>query len=97
MQIQYVGFQLKERGREYVYRVLDPRSKPREFGLTILNQAFTGKRVPYQDAADLCYKKLQRALAGECAGPPLPRHSIVSDQDLDEYLQSQWPAKRRSS
>jgi len=97
MQIQYVGFQLKERGREYLYRVLDPRSKPREFGLTILNQAFTVKHVPYQDAADLCYKKLQRALAGECIGQPLPRPSVVSDQDLDEYLQSQRPAKRRSS
>ena len=96
MQIQYVGFQLKERGREYLYRVLDPRSKPREFGLTILNQAFTVKRVPYQDAAELCYKKLQRALAGD-SDEPLPRHSVVSDRDLDEYLQSQRPAKRRSS
>jgi hypothetical protein len=94
MQIQYVGFQLKDRGREYLYRVLDPRSKPREFGLTILNQAFAIKRVPYQDAADLCYKKLQRALAGECA-ESLPRHSIVSDQELDEYLQSQRPTKKR--
>lgn len=96
MQIQYVGFQLKERGREYLYRVLDPRQKPREFGFTILNQAFAGKRVPYQDAADLCYKKLQRALTGECT-EPLPRHTVVSDQDLDEYLQSQRPPKRRSS
>jgi hypothetical protein len=93
MQIQYVGFQLKERGREYLYRVLEPRQKPREFGFTILNQAFTVKRVPYQDAADLCYKKLQRALADDGAEPP--RHSIVSDQELDEYLQSQRPTKRR--
>jgi hypothetical protein len=93
MQIQYVGFQLRERGREYLYRVLEPRQKPREFGFTILNQAFTVKRVPYQDAADLCYKKLQRALADDGAEPP--RHSVVSDQDLDEYLQSQRPAKRR--
>lgn len=97
MQIQYVGFQLKERGREYLYRVLDPRAKPREFGLTILNQAFAGKHVPYQDAADLCYRKLQRALVGECADQPLPRHSVISDQELDEYLQSQRPTKRRSS
>ncbi|HXJ96071.1 MAG TPA: hypothetical protein VMT20_24795 [Terriglobia bacterium] len=93
MQIQYVGFQLRERGREYLYRVLDPRQKPREFGFTILNQAFTVKRVPYQDAADLCYKKLQRALAGDGTEPP--RHSVVSDQDLEEYLQSQRPTKRR--
>jgi len=96
MQIQYVGFQLKERGREYLYRVLDPRSKPREFGFTILNQAFTIKRVPYQDAADLCYRKLQRALGDEGA-EPLPRHSVVSDRDLDEYMQSQRSAKRRFS
>jgi len=93
MQIQYVGFQLKDRGREYLYRVLEPRQKPREFGFTILNQAFTVKRVPYQDAADLCYKKLQRALADDGAEPP--RHSIVSDEELDEYLQSQRPTKRR--
>ena len=96
MQIQYMGFQLKPRGREYCYRVLDTRAETREFTLTILNQAFAGNRVPYQDAADLCYQKLQRALGAETAEQPLPRHATISDQEIEEYERKHRPVKRRS-
>ena len=96
MQIQYLGFQLKPRGREYVYRVLHAGTETREFSLTILNQAFAGNRVPYQDAADLCYQMLQRALGAETAEQPLPRHATVSDQEIEEYQKKHRPVKRRS-
>ena len=33
MVIQYVGFQLKPRGREYAYRVVDMKNEAREFTL----------------------------------------------------------------
>jgi len=93
--IQYVGFQLKPRGRDYSYRVVDPKNEPREFTLTISNQAFVERHVPYQDAADLCYQKLQKELSAESAEHPLQRHFTISDQELDEYRERNRPVKKR--
>ena len=97
MLIQYVGFQLKPRGRDYSYRVVNSKAEIREFTLTISNHAFTEQRVPYQDAAAICYQKLQRELLTETIESPLQRHFTVSDQELDDYRQKYRPAKKRSS
>lgn len=94
--IQYVGFQLKPRGRDYTYRVVDPKSEPREFILTISNQAFTDCHIPFQDAAGLCYQKLQKELATETPESPLQRHFTISDQELDAYREKNRPVKKRS-
>ena len=96
MRIQYLGFQHRPRGRDYAYRVVATNSEDREFTLTISSQAFVERHVPYQDAADICYQKLQRALSLETAEQPLPRHTIISNQELDEYLEKHRPAKRRT-
>ncbi len=96
MLIQYLGFELKPRGRDYSYRVVDSMSESREFTLTISNQAFAEKRVPYQDAAAVCYQKLQRELLAETDEQPLRRHFTISDQELDDYREKYRPAKKRS-
>jgi hypothetical protein len=96
VQIQYLGFHLKPRGREYLYLVVDPKSQNREFTYTITNQLFVEKSLPYQDAADLCYQKLRKDLDLETPDQPLPRHSTLSDQELKEYCEKHRPAKRRS-
>ena len=64
MLIQYLGFETTPCGRDYLYRVTDAKSEKREFTFTISDQAFAEKRVPYQDAADLCYQKLQKDWLG---------------------------------
>jgi hypothetical protein len=97
MLIQYIGFQPKPRGREYSYRVVDSKTDPREFTLTISNQAFSEHHVLYQDAAAICYQKLQRELATESPEQPLRRHFTVSDQELDAYREKYRPTRRRSS
>jgi hypothetical protein len=94
--IQYLGFETTPCGRDYSYRVTDAKSEKREFTFTISNQAFAEKRVPYQDAADLCYQKLQQALGLETPERPLPGHSTLSNQELDEYREKRHPVKRRS-
>jgi hypothetical protein len=96
MQIQYVGFQPKAHGRDYTYRVIDSQAEDREFVFTISNRTFAEKQLPYQDAAGLCYQKLQKALDAETAENPLPRRATLSDQDLNAYLESRRPARRRS-
>jgi hypothetical protein len=94
--IQYTGFQLKPRGRDYCYRVVAVKSEDREFTLTISNRAFEERHFPYQDGAAICYQKLQRELLAETAETPLQAHLTISDRDLDEYLAKYRPAKRRS-
>lgn len=97
MQIQYLGFRPKARGRDYAYLVIDANSKPREFVFSIPIQALMEGRVRYQDAASICYQKLQRALQEETAERPLPRHATLSDQELDKYRGMHTPAKRHTS
>ena len=96
MQIQYVGFQLKAHGRDYTYKVINKQAEDREFIFTISNRAFLEKQLPFQDAAALCYQKLQKALDLETAENPLPRRTTLSDQDLDIYRESRRPTRKRS-
>ena len=96
MQIQYVGFQLKAHGRDYTYRVIDKQSEDREFIFTISNRTFSEKQLPFQDAAGLCYQKLQKELPLETADKPLPKRTTLSDQELDVYRESRRPARKRS-
>ena len=96
IQIQYLGFQLKANGRDYSYRVVNAKEGNREFVLSISNRAFSEHHFPYQDAAALCYRKLQRALDAESPEQPIPRRSTLSDQELDEYLVGSRPARRRT-
>lgn len=93
MLIQYLGFELKPR-RDYAHRVVRPKSEDREFVLTISNQAFVEKQVPYQDAGAICYQKLQRDLLGETSEYPLGCHFTVSDEDLDVYREKYRRAKK---
>jgi hypothetical protein len=74
---------------------VNPKTETREFTLTITNQSFVAKRVPYQDAAAICYQKLQRELLTETAEQPLHHHFIISDQELDEYREKYRPVKKR--
>ncbi len=96
IQIQYLGFQLKANGRDYSYRVVNPKEGDREFVLTISNRAFSEHHFPYQDAAALCYRKLQKALGAESPEHPIPHRAALSDQELDEYMVSRRPVRKRT-
>jgi hypothetical protein len=96
MQIQYVGFQTKAHGRDYTYKVIDNQSEDREFVFSISNRTFVEKQLPFQEAAGLCYQKLQKALDGEDADNPLPRRSTLTDEELEIYRESRRSARKRS-
>ena len=96
LQIQYLGFRLKAHAREYAYRVINNPSPDREFVFTISNRAFAEAHLPFQDAAGLCYQKLQKALDLETTDHPLPRCSTLASQELDQYCKAHRPARKRS-
>ena len=88
--VQYVGFESKALVREYNFLVREASSGTREFALTIVNEAFSSRRVRYQDGPDICSLKLHRELATSANHPP-QTHYRISEGELDEYRDSHAP------
>lgn len=88
--VEYVGFVVTERWREYTLRLVQTGAEPRHFTLAIATAAFLSNRVRYQDAPDVCFLKLQRALDATPGVLPARRLS-VSDAELAEYRVAHTP------
>jgi len=82
--VQFVGFESKALVREYTFTVREQAGEPREFTLTIANEAFDAHRVRYQDAPDVCSLKLHHELAAYANHPP-KNHFRLTDAELDDY------------
>ncbi len=82
--VQFVRFEAKSLVREYTFTVRQALGDPREFTLTIANEAFMTHRARYQDAPDICSLKLRRELASD-ASHPTKTHFRISDAELDDY------------
>jgi hypothetical protein len=94
--VQFVKFEAKALVREYTFMVREASADPREFRLTIANQAFNERRVRYQDAPDVCSVKLRQELATHANHPPNTSYRI-SDADLEQYRSSHAPRSSRPS
>ena len=84
---QYVGFKAKAIVREYSFLVRESSIEPHEITFTILNEAFTSRRLSFQNAPDICSRKLHRELA-DSACNPLKTHYRISETELDDYDES---------
>lgn len=93
--VQYVGFEAKPLVREYTFSVREPAGEPREFTLTIPNEAFDSHRARYQDGPDICSHKLLIELAGGAHHPP-KTHFRISDIELETYRSAHAPKTQRS-
>ena len=82
--VQFVRFEAKAFVREYFFTVREASCEPRQFTLTIANEAFVSHRARYQDAPDICSLKLRRELVIDPSQPSKTCFSI-SDAELDEY------------
>jgi hypothetical protein len=92
--VQFVRFEAKAMVREYTFTVREPSADPREFTLTIANQAFNERRVRYQDAPDVCSSKLRHELAAFANHPP-STHYRITDAELEDYRSSHTPRSSR--
>jgi hypothetical protein len=93
--VQFVGFEAKTLVREYTFTVREQASEPREFTLTIANEAFDAHRVRYQDAPDVCSLKLRRELATYANHPP-KNHFRLTDSELEDYRSAHTHKSPRS-
>jgi hypothetical protein len=82
--MQYMGFEAKNQGREYLFQVRCSTEDMREFTLTIADEAFNARRVRYQDAPGVCSLRLRRELVGNAnclANTNFP----ITDAEMDDY------------
>ena len=94
--VQYVGFQSEGLVREYTFLVRELSCEPREFTLTIANEAFVSHRARYQDAPDICSLRLQRELVTHANHPPVADFSITN-AELEDYRSEHAPKSARNA
>jgi hypothetical protein len=82
--VQYVGFTAGALVREYSFVVRDESGRPREYTLTIANEAFVSHRVRYQDGPNICSRRLRRELAASVNHPSTTQFCIT-DPELADY------------
>jgi len=88
--VQYVGFKAKALVREYSFIVRRALNETSEFTLTIGNEAFGSRGVRFQDAPEICSRRLQHELSAFGNHPP-QAHYCISETDLDDYRSSHAP------
>jgi hypothetical protein len=92
--VQYVGFEAKTLVREYSFLVRQASSETREFSISIVNEAFTSRRLSYQDGSSICSLKLHRELDAFSNHPP-QTHYRISEAELAEYRDVHAPKAAR--
>jgi hypothetical protein len=90
--VQYVGFTAGVMAREYSFLVRDDSGQPREYTVTIANEAFVSHRVRYQDGPMICSLRLRRELAANATDPnatdPYTLQFCITDSELADYKNS---------
>jgi len=87
--VQYLGFEVNTRARQYRFAVRQ-EAGTREFTLSISNEAFSLRRISFQDAPDFCSAKIHRELAAFGNNPPQSLYK-VSGEELEEYQRTHAP------
>jgi hypothetical protein len=84
--LQYIGFTSGTLVREYSF-VVRNESGPREYTVTIANEAFVSHRARYQDGPNICSMRLRRELATNATDPSITQFCIT-DSELADYTKS---------
>jgi hypothetical protein len=87
--VQYVGFEATARARQYRFQV-HQETGTREYTVSIFSEAFSSRRLSFQDAPDFCSAKIHRELAAFANDPPESQYK-VSEMELDEYQRAHAP------
>jgi hypothetical protein len=91
--VQFLCFESKETVREYTFEVREAAKEPREFTLTIDQEAFTARLLRFQDAPDVCSSRLRRELMAN-GNHPSETHFHITKAELDDYRNRHTPSKR---
>jgi hypothetical protein len=82
--MEYMGFESNTGGRAYAFQVRYGQGDTREYLVTIATDAFSARRVRYQDGPNVCSSKLKRELTDN-PDTPTGTSFLITDQELDDY------------
>ena len=82
--LQYIGFTSGALVREYSFVVRDESGRPRDYTVTIENEAFVSHRARYQDGPIICSLRLRRELAANAIDLSTTQF-CVTDLELADY------------
>ena len=93
--VQYLGFQVNNLVRKYIFTVREATTEPLHYTLTIANEAFVAHRARYQDAPAICSLRLHRELDAHANHPP-DTSFCITDTELAIYQDARKPKANRS-
>ena len=82
--MEYVGFKSTTQGREYAFHVRFSSEDSRDYTVTIACEAFTTRRVSYQDGPNVCSSRLKRELTAN-PGVPTGTSFLIDQKELDDH------------
>jgi len=97
LRAEYVGFVVDETSRIYTLLVRHAGGESHEMRFAIANEAFLTGRVRYQDAAEICYLRLDRELR-EGGEKTLSSAVLkISNDELNSYREAHTKKPRTPS
>ncbi|MGH9794441.1 MAG: hypothetical protein ACRD5G_06695 [Candidatus Acidiferrales bacterium] len=93
IQIQFTGFVVTTKLREYSFAIKEGGNEPCLLKLTIPNEAFLTHRARYQDGPGICSERLQREVDAN-RWHELKGRLAITDSDLDEYRIAHSPKSK---
>lgn len=93
MLIQYEGFIVSGASRSYKFRVIERPGEERQFTINVSLEAFRLTSLKFQDGPHICFARLKRELAGEAENSQAKTGVKISEQDIQEYINQQYPRK----
>lgn len=93
--MEYMGFTSTTCGREYSFHVRFSAEDTRDFTVTIALEAFTSRRVSYQDGPNLSSSRLKRELT---TNPDVPTGSsfLIDAKEIDDRKLLDLPTSSHS-
>lgn len=82
--VEFVDFEVGAHARVYNFTVREPFSEARNFTLTISNSAFANRLISFQDAPDVCSRKLRGELAAH-GNTPAETCLNITVADLEKF------------
>jgi|SRR5579863_7107608 len=82
--MEYMGFTSTTQGREYAFHVRFSPQDTRDFTVTIAGEAFSSRRVSFQDGPNVCSSRLKRELAVN-PGAPTGTSYLIDEQEIADH------------
>jgi hypothetical protein len=82
----YMGFISTTQGREYAFHVRFSAEDSRDYTVTIPSEAFTARRLSYQDGPNVCSSRLKRELTANPDAPTGTSFRIDEKEIADRKL-----------